>query len=73
MPVASNLKPVSGRWTVKFTLRYFFLVIISRVMMFCFPIWLWQEALWVDRRDASRRFCLFRSLMKLTEYNYGYI
>ena len=38
---------------------------ISRVMMlFCFPIWLWQEALCVDRRDAYalRRISLLRSL-----------
>ena len=37
---------------------------ISRVMMlFCFPVWLWQEPLCVDRRDASRRVSLLRSLM----------
>ena len=39
---------------------------ISRVMMlFCFPIWLWQEALYVDRRDAKRRVSLLRSLIIL--------
>ena len=42
---------------------------ISRVMMlFCFPIWLWQEALCVDRRAASRRVSLLRLLI-----NYFYM
>ena len=41
---------------------------ISRAMMlFCFPIWLWQEALCVDRRDPSRRVSLLRSLMTLVK------
>ena len=38
---------------------------ISRVMiLFCFPIWLWQEALCVDQRDYSRRVSLLRSLIR---------
>jgi len=40
---------------------------ISRVMTLSgFPIWLSQEALCVDRRDASRRVSLLRSL--ITEF-----
>ena len=39
---------------------------ISRVMMlFRFPIWLWQEALCVDRREASHRVSLLRSLISI--------
>ena len=37
---------------------------ISRLMMlFCFLIWLWQEALCVDRRHTSRRVSLLRPLI----------
>ena len=37
---------------------------ISRVMtLFCFPIWLWQEAPCVNRRHALRRVSLLRSVM----------
>jgi len=42
---------------------------ISRVMMlFCLPVWLWQEALCVDRRAASRRVSLLRSLTSILKF-----
>ena len=46
---------------------------ISRVMtLFGFPIWLSQEALYVDQRDASRRVSLLRSLIikSINEFMY---
>ena len=47
-------------------MNYIAKINISRVMLlFCFPIWLWQEALCVDRQYASRRISLLRSLMKI--------
>ena len=45
-------------------MNYIAKIYISRVMMlFCFPIGLYQEALGVDRRDALRRVSLLCSLI----------
>ena len=38
-------------------------------MLFCFPVLLWQEALFVDRRDASRRVSLLRSQIIIFKQN----
>ena len=45
---------------------------ISRVMMlFRFPMWLYQEVLCVDQRDASRRVSLLLSLKTLVFFTFN--